>query len=285
MKRAKKNSSGGLRKILLSPGASFAAFALAAVLLLFAGIGGARATLTYISEYYSTRVQMYDIGVELRENKEAVSWRNYKSDADGTWDETTGVLLAHMLDKKDADGKTVTGEDGKPVLDELVIGKAYPEVLTFKNTGNINQFIRVSIYKYWQDPEGNKITNLSPSLIDLKYDPDTTGSGGNWIHDTASSTDEREVYYYKNLLKVGDETDALTKSVAIDNAIASKVTQTETKTDKGTTITTTYDYDGYSFMVEAKVDAVQEHNASDAVLSAWGQDVSISDDGSTLKLQ
>ena len=41
-------------------------------------------------------------------------------------------------------------------------------------------------------------------------------------------------------------------------------------------ITTTYDYDGLQFCVEASVDAVQEHNAEDAILSAWGRKVSIS---------
>ena len=43
-----------------------------------------------------------------------------------------------------------------------------------------------------------------------------------------------------------------------------------------TTITTTYDYDGLQFCVEASVDALQEHNAEDAILSAWGRKVSIS---------
>ena len=43
-----------------------------------------------------------------------------------------------------------------------------------------------------------------------------------------------------------------------------------------TTITTAYDYDGLQFCVEASVDAVQEHNAEDAILSAWGRKVSIS---------
>ena len=46
-----------------------------------------------------------------------------------------------------------------------------------------------------------------------------------------------------------------------------------------TTITTTYEYDGAQFVLEATVDAVQTHNAKDAIKSAWGVDVNISDDG------
>lgn len=45
------------------------------------------------------------------------------------------------------------------------------------------------------------------------------------------------------------------------------------------TITTTYEYDGAQFVLEATVDAVQTHNAKDAIKSAWGVDVNISDDG------
>ena len=45
------------------------------------------------------------------------------------------------------------------------------------------------------------------------------------------------------------------------------MTQT-TATENGyTTITTTYDYDGLQFCVEASVDAVQEHNAFPLAMS------------------
>ena len=45
------------------------------------------------------------------------------------------------------------------------------------------------------------------------------------------------------------------------------------------TITTVYDYDGYSFQIEAEVDAVQTHNAVDAIKSAWGVDVDVAANG------
>ena len=63
------------------------------------------------------------------------------------------------------------------------------------------------------------------------------------------------------------------------------MTQTSVTDENGyTTITTTYDYDGVTFNVEAQVDAVQTHNAEDAIKSAWGVDAQISADG-TLSLQ
>ena len=42
---------------------------------------------------------------------------------------------------------------------------------------------------------------------------------------------------------------------------------------------TTFNYDGVKFNLEAEVDAVQTHNARDAIKSAWGVDVNVGDDG------
>ena len=43
--------------------------------------------------------------------------------------------------------------------------------------------------------------------------------------------------------------------------------------------TTTYAYDGYNFQLEAEADAVQTHNAQDAIKSAWGVDVDVDGNG------
>lgn len=52
-----------------------------------------------------------------------------------------------------------------------------------------------------------------------------------------------------------------------------------TYTEDGKTVTeTVYAYDGYTFNVTAEVDAVQNHNAVDAIKSAWGVDVEMSGD-------
>ena len=58
-----------------------------------------------------------------------------------------------------------------------------------------------------------------------------------------------------------------------------------TKVTEGNTIRYVYDYSGYSFTLDAEVDAVQTHNAQDAIKSAWGVDVNISADGQSLSLQ
>ena len=56
-----------------------------------------------------------------------------------------------------------------------------------------------------------------------------------------------------------------------------------TEEDGKVITTTSYTYDGIEFCVEAKVDAIQEHNADEAIKSAWGKDVHVR--GTTLTLQ
>lgn len=258
-----------IKKIITSPAATLATFVLAVALLLFSSIGGARAALTYFSETYRTRVQMQDIGVTLEENGRSVSWRNYDTNkSDGTWDESTGALLTKMLDK---------GE-------KLKIGAEYPEELAVRNSGTIGQYVRVSIYKYWldgdpADEDTNKLRGLSPDLIHLHL---ANIGGGGWLEDEAASTPERTVLYYSRMLAPDETSPLFADSFSIDGMVATKVTQTTTTEDGLTTITTTYDYDGTHFCLEAKVDAVQEHNAQDAVWSAWGRRVTV--DNGVLRL-
>ncbi len=260
-------------RFVKSPKTTVVAFGMAVALLLFSSIGGTRAALTYFSETYASRVQMSNIGVTLQEKGQhdedfkAVSKRDYNDASNGTWSENTGALLEGMLAK---------GED-------LKLGKKYKEELRVQNTGDIDQYVRVSIYKYWVDgkvekgQEPVKFPNLDPSLIELNLVniAGQEGGSGRWLLDEEASTKERTVLYYSEVLEAEEPTDPFTDTVKINDNIASKVTQTVTKKDGYTTIKTTYDYDGVGFCVEAKVDAVQDHNAEDAIWSAWGRRVTV----------
>lgn len=231
---------------------------LAAILLIVSGTTAARAQLSIFSDSFSSRVETQDIGVSLFENGKETSHRNYDSlKADGTWDSVQGTLFADMI----------SGND------KLVFEKKYPEAIAVKNSGTINAYVRVSIYKYWTDKDGSKVTTLSPDLIRLNII-----NKDSWLTDDKAATTERSVYYYNKCLNAGETTPDLTDTISISNEVAKKVTQTVT----GNKIVTTYDYNGVKFNVEACVDVVQEHNAKDAIKSAWGRSVSIN--GSTLSL-
>ena len=96
--------AGKIRRIITSPAGTLGMFALAVALLMFYSVGGARAALTYYSETYTSRVQMYDIGVTLLENEKEISWRNYDSRRDnGSWLEEKGELLMGRLDSLTAE--------------------------------------------------------------------------------------------------------------------------------------------------------------------------------------
>lgn len=97
--------------------------------------------------------------------------------------------------------------------------------------------------------------------------------------DEDASTTERTILYYTNILPAGSSTLALSDTLTIDGSIATKVKQDVTEKDGYQTITTTYAYDGYNFQIEAEADAVQTHNAQDAIKSAWGVDVDVDGNG------
>ena len=250
MKRKKKRSFPKVTVLLL---------AASAVLLVGSGVGSARAALTYYSENYSVQMNMQSIGVSLVENDQVVSSRDY-ADAD-KWEGTTeGSLLSNLL-----------GEDEK-----FTPGKKYDEAISVTNSGNIDTFVRVIITKSWQDAHGGKNTSLDPQLIELNY---LTDNG--WVVAEDQSTTERTVLYYTKALPVGESTPALSDTIRINESIASEVN----KTVKDNTITYTYKYDGYTFHLDAEVDAVQTHNAKDAIKSAWGVDVNVTEDETGLSLQ
>lgn len=241
---------------------------LSAAALLLAGstVGSTRAALTYFSENYSASVNISQIGISIEENGETVSSRDYAGN--DQWEETSTSLFSNLLD-------TEKGE-------ALALGKKYDDSITIKNSGSIDTFVRAVVTRSWQDREGNKDTSLDPELIHLNF---LTENG--WQIDESASTPERTVLYYTNLLAPGQSTPELLgqDALSIDSSVGTKVNQTETQTEDGTVITTEYAYDGYSFQVEIEADAVQTHNAADAIKSAWGVDVNVSEDGNQISLR
>ncbi|TGY64240.1 hypothetical protein [Dubosiella muris] len=237
-------------------------FVMAIGLLLSSGVSGTRAALTYFSDTYQTQMQVNKIGVTLMENGHPVAFRNYE--ADGQW-----------------------SEDSKPLLEKMgafKIGQTYPEALQVKNSGTIDTFVRVTLLKYWTDPEGNKLQyhddgqkeRLTPEWIELHF------AGNGWVEDKSAQTLERSVYYYTDLLEVEETSAPLTDTFKISPKVASKVDYEVTVEGDTTTTKTVYSYNDLKFHVEAKVDAVQQHNAPEAIQSAWGKHVSVQ--GDTLSL-
>ena len=266
MKARESKANGGLLTISL--------FVVAAILLAFSAAGSSRAALTYFSETYGAELSMKDIGVTLLENGVGVSNRDYNNEALGdNWYESTGWLLTGLL------------EEGKG----LELNHTYDEPLAVYNSGNIDEYVRVSIYRYWtttnpyttsSEAEVKKL-DVSPELIDLHLLCDQTGYSNGWVEDTSSSTKERTVLYYQGVLSTETEgtrtsplfADKLTirESDGLTAGMRARVTTTE----KDGVITTVYDYDGLYFVLRVDVDAVQTHNSAAAIKSAWGIDMGV----------
>ena len=243
------------RRLFASPVLFLAA---AAALLLLSTVGSTRAALTYYSENYEMNMEVSSIGVSLLENGKIVSNRNYTdrgwvSGSVGEDGEPRGTLLEGRFQ----------GEE------KLVPGKVYEEALSVQNSGEIDSYVRVILYRSWKDAAGNPNTELKPELIDLVG---LGAAGSGWILDESASTDERVILYYGQPLAKDAVTAPLCTGLRIDPAVLRKV---ESGSGQAT-----YVYNGYSFSLEAEVDAVQTHSAEDAIKSAWGVDVSVGADGS-----
>lgn len=242
-------------------------FAAAAVLLVGGSIGSARAALTYFSQTYTSRIQTQKIGVTLLENGNPIAWRNFdKKSADDIWD-----INEVPVDERLLGG--LLGED-----ESFVMGKAYKEELAVRNSGTIDQYVRVHVYRYWVKVDENgketKLQTKSPDLINLNLVNDDY-----WIRDGKADTTERYTLYYNRILPAGETTPLFSDTLTVDGMTADHVTQDVTKRDDGcTVITTTYDYDGVEFRLEVEVNAVQTHNAEGAIWSSWGRKVKISSD-------
>lgn len=256
-------------------------FALAILLLSVGTIGGTQAALQRESNLYQGQISMKNIGVTLCESTngggswEDITYRNYdKVDANGQWDLKQGVLIRNMV--KDA------GDNA------LKIGKTYDFALKVKNSGSINQYTRVTIYKYFVDASGNRISpdqvgwfdgngikqmNIDPfSLITIELD-----NTNDWTEDKSSSTSERTVLYYNGILGCSGneegyptETSAFTKSFTVSSDLTKYFINT-TGDDGNSTGNYIYVGDGLGVVVEAQVDSVQTRHPDEAKTSAWGR--------------
>lgn len=225
--------------------------AMAALLLLVSTVGVTQAAITYYSDDYETHVEVKNIAVSLKENDAVIS---------NSAEVVEGKLFANLL---------ATGE-------KFVVGKEYNEDLSVVNNGTMDAYVRVIITKSWTDEKNAPYRQLSPDYIELEI-----LKSDDWKVDKNASTAERTVIYYTKKLAVGAETVDFADSIRLDNAFETTLDQRVESVTDGQIITYTHPFDGYTFNVEVEVDAVQTNNAVEAIKSAWGVDVTVSEtDGS-----
>ena len=259
-----------MKKILRSPVMTALLFVLATVMLFAGTIGGTQAVFADTSTDYLSRISMKHIGVALYENGgDPVGERTYGSETKGGNSET-GESSGWATNKQD--GPLVINnlkQKGATTGDEMIkIGKTYPFEITAKNTGTIPHYLRMVVYRYWVDANGNKI-------VDNRYDPQMieTAFGTSdyndqyWYEEPLSPQErlihpERSIYYYRTILQPDEMTAPLYTTLNISPDIRNYVTIKDNQYE--------YFYNGKQFKVYIEVDAVQTHHAQDAWRSAWG---------------
>lgn len=220
--------------------------------LICAGAVMAVGTSLRTSGTYTSEMDTPELALSLQENDKPVSGND--------------TLLKNLL-----------GNDST-----IKIGKIYNEKLTVSNTSETDQYVRMTVRKYWLVEEGSKKrVDLVPKYIVLQR-----GENG-WIEDEKAAADgspEREVFYYTKPLSGGQETEPAVTGIGLDRDVAKIIERTKSESDNGTTITTTYTYAGLQFGIKVDVDGIQTHSAKEAAKSVWGVDINVANDG-TLSLE
>ena len=252
---------------------------LTAAILLLAGSGilGTRASLSVFSDDYTATFYLNHLQVHLIENGRDVCGEQNTLDGGS---KVTGELATELGYQNGSDGE---------ILGSVEPGKSYKEEIAARNGQDIPQYVRMTVRKYWveTDEDGNVIkddfgdpvknTSLSPDQIRLTYGKNVLGkkaSGlynkNDWVINSDETTTESTTYYLKAPLEGGADSALLFDRVMIDKSVA-KIGDVKTTKDGGKTIYTyEYEYDGCAFFIEADVQAIQTHNAQDAIHSQWG---------------
>lgn len=158
---------------------------------------------------------------------------------------------------------TTTSEDGQSSDEGIEFNFGYPGAAKDKetfveNTSDNELYTRITVTKYWQDEQGNKVIDANPEFIEI-----VTNDQSNWIIQDSDENKEIVYFYYKNLLTPGEATDLFVNQIklsgAIDNTDAMK-------------------YSGLYAQLDFKADAVQKIGAKAAIMSEWGLEVDIDND-------
>ena len=223
----------------------------------------------------------------------------YKSEAEEVDFHTSNVRVALLegtddseesSDMKDITDDGILSFPGIPTED-VKIGNKYNELVSIKNTSDkYNEYVRVTVKKYWvtecEDGQLAKNPSLDPSLIKLDIVNDGSAK---WIADTTDRTSEEEVYYLTSPVASGQVVPFI-RGITISNKVVTAVETKAASDDEGNTISGTiedyYIYDGGSFYVDVKVDAVQTHNSENAIRGAWGVEAKCdaADDGNIISI-
>ena len=249
---------------------------LAATAVLFSGGGyvGTRAALNYFSNELTAGFELDHLQVHLIENDVDVCHDNNAAlREENKYRGNLVEYLGYENDSHYSDAAAYTlGKPGK-----VEPGRKYTEKLQARNSNTVDEYVRIIIRKYWVDRTGKKSPVMDPALIKLTYNGSPYNSDA-WAVNSKEHTEESDTYYLKSVLGEDKTSDPLFNELTIDGSVADlanrhTTTKKETRgpdNQEVTVITYSYDYDDFTFYIEADVQAIQTHNINDAISSLWG---------------
>lgn len=157
-----------------------------------------------------------------------------------------------------------TNEDGQKDDNGINFNFGYPgaikEKQTFvENISNNDLYTRITVTKYWEDEEGNKIIDANPKFIEI-----ITNDQDNRIIQNNDINNEVVYFYYKKLLKPGEATDLFVNQIKLSGKIDNSDMMV---------------YSGLNAHLAFEAEAVQKVDAKSAIMSEWGLDVKIDSQG------
>lgn len=158
------------------------------------------------------------------------------------------------------EGNTESGfkklNDDSVVLEDVSPGASIDRQLYIKNTKESPSYVRVTLTKYWETLDGEKLPDRLSDQISIMTRSD------DWIvHE--DENDENVYMYYRLPIESGEQTSAFMDQVQIAKD-GSKLNNS---------------YTNLNAMVDIEVDAIQEYAAKEAILSEWGLDVEFDGQG------
>lgn len=151
------------------------------------------------------------------------------------------------------------------------IGKKYPYEVCAKNSGDMNEFVRVIITKNITCDDNKKI---SPSLFILEFD-----DGTNWLTDEKTVTENGVTMYCKKMITPGEETANFIKSYMLDNKAWGLINEETVTEENGyKTMNINYQLDNASISLNITIEAVQASNGADVIENIWGIEAELNDD-------
>ena len=190
-----------------------------------------------------------------------------------------GLTVAYFASSASVENEFETSEYGTDVIETFTSptgwqpGDETPKVLTVKNTGEVDEAVRVKVEEKWVNKNGQELPLLQDgnvaALIHYINDSD-------WTRVDVANEDYY-YYYYNYKLAPDEETSELLDKVTFNPLINASTTCTTSKENGVTTRSCKSNgsgYDGATYTLKFTIETVQYNKYADA----WNVDVAIAEE-------